>query len=39
MFLRTLVSESGKVGQPLRAGDGWVANLGPVNFNTVPVIL
>lgn len=34
MFLRTLVSADGKLGQPLRSGDGFVANLGPVNFNT-----
>lgn len=33
-FIRTLVSADGKLPQPLRQGDGWVANLAPVNFNT-----
>ena len=34
MFLRTLVSPTGHLPAPLRAGDGFVANVGPVNFNT-----
>ena len=33
-FIRTQVSADGKLPQPLRQGDGWVANLAPVNFNT-----
>ena len=33
MFMRALVSPSGRMPAPLRGGDGWVANVGPVNFN------
>ena len=32
-FNRTDVSPNGKLRQPLRAGDGFVANVSPVNFN------
>lgn len=34
MFGRVLFSADGRLPQPLRAGDGFVANVAPVNFNT-----
>lgn len=33
-FRRALVSGSGTMPQPLRAGDGFIANVLPTNFNT-----
>ena len=33
-FNRTDVSPTGKLRQPLRSGDGFIANVAPVNFNT-----
>ena len=33
-FLRANVSADGKLLQPLRQGGGFIANLGPLNFNT-----
>lgn len=33
-FLRASVSADGKLKQPLRAGDGFISNVSPTNFNT-----
>lgn len=32
-FVRASVSADGKLKQPLRAGDGFIANIAPTNFN------
>ena len=33
-FVRAQVSADGRLPQPLRAGDGFIANVAPKNFNT-----
>jgi hypothetical protein len=33
LFKRVMLSEDGRMPRPMRAGDGWVANVAPTNFN------